>query len=485
MKITHRILPFLLTSLLLFTACQKKPGMTETSKDSFSDTSAESDTFPHEIKTFDGMTFRVFSDYNAPDGLEFTDFDLEKDSSVTIESVVYKRNAYVSETFEIKLENMNSENDTFVPEVRKMMRSSDDTYSLCATRYVSSRALILDDCCYNLLDYSNELSLDKAWWDQSIQNELAINNKLYLIAGDFFFKHYDGVELLQFNKQIAAEELPNTDIYQLVKDGSWTLEKFNELCAGMSKDLDGDLMITSDNDQFAFSSQMDAVSTFIISSGNRLTSHTTDGKIEFTENTEKIHQTIDRILKFYVSETWDAHRDVACAYGPLKIFSEGRSLFNWTMARFLENPLNREMTDDFGILPFPKYDETQTEYINYVNFYHGYGLMMPSSVQEPENVAYLTNAIAFYGKQYITPTYYETLLTTRYVRDDESAEIIDMIFENTTYDMAIYYDIGGIRDVLQKSFYEGQNLFSSAFAANKNLLESDLKEINEYEGVAK
>lgn len=91
MKITHRILPFLLTSLLLFTACQKKPGMTETSKDSFSDTSAESDTFPHEIKTFDGMTFRVFSDYNAPDGLEFTDFDLEKDSSVTIESVVYKR----------------------------------------------------------------------------------------------------------------------------------------------------------------------------------------------------------------------------------------------------------------------------------------------------------------------------------------------------------------------------------------------------------
>lgn len=143
------------------------------------------------------------------------------------------------------------------------------------------------------------------------------------------------------------------------------------------------------------------------------------------------------------------------------------------------------MTDDFGILPFPKYDETQTEYINYVNFYHGYGLMMPSSVQEPENVAYLTNAIAFYGKQYITPTYYETLLTTRYVRDDESAEIIDMIFENTTYDMAIYYDIGGIRDVLQKSFYEGQNLFSSAFAANKNLLESDLKEINEYEGVAK
>lgn len=91
----------------------------------------------------------------------------------------------------------------------------------------------------------------------------------------------------------------------------------------MSKDLDGDLMITSDNDQFAFSSQMDAVSTFIISSGNRLTSHTTDGKIEFTENTEKIHQTIDRILKFYVSETWDAHRDVACAYGTAQNFLGG------------------------------------------------------------------------------------------------------------------------------------------------------------------
>lgn len=482
MKKILKIMTVFLAALLLFSACKKDDGKQNDNSKS-TGTAAPKD-FPLEKKTFGGMTFRVFSDYNAPDALDFTDFALEGDSEVTIDSAVYRRNALVSELFDVKLECASSQNDTFVPEMRKQMRSQDDIYALIATRFVSSRTLILDDCAYDLLPYSETLSLDCNWWDQAIQTELAINNRLYLIDGDFFFKHYDGVELLQFNKRIAEDELADTNLYQLVKDGAWTLEKFRELCTGISKDLDGDQLITSDQDRFAFSSQIDAVSTFIISAGNRLVSHTSDGKIEFTENTDKIYQTIDKVLKFYVDETWDAHRDVACAYGPLKIFSEGRSLFNWTMARFLENPLNREMADDFGILPFPKYDETQADYINYVNFYHGYALMMPSSVKAPDDVAYITNALAFYGKQLITPTYYETLLTTRYVRDDESAEIIDMIFVNTTYDMAIYYDIGGIRDVLQKSFYEGQNVFSSAFAANRDILARDIDEINDYEGTS-
>ena len=482
MKTKRSITVLLLAMLMLFVACRSVGGPQESLGSTTAAETAAPEVFPLEAKTFNGMIFRVFSDYNAPDGLEFTDFALEEDSAVTIDSAVFKRNVFVSDTFDVKLECVSSQNDTFVPEVRQQIRSQDDVYALLATRFVSSRTLILDDCGYDLLPYSETLSLDRDWWDSSIQKELTINNRLYLIDGDFFFKHYDGVELLQFNKRIAEEELGGVDLYALVKDGAWTLDRFGEICVGMSRDLNGDGFIMSDDDQFAFTSQIDAVSTFVISGGNRLTSHASDGKVEFTDNTDKIYQTIEKVLSFYVDETWDAHRDVACAYGPLKIFSEGRSLFNWTMARFLENPLNRDMADDFGILPFPKYDDTQDDYINYVNFYHGYALMMPSSVKAPEDVTYITNALAFYGKQMVTPTYYETLLTTRYVRDDESAEIIDMIFKNTTYDMAIYYDIGGIRDVLQKSFYEGQNVFSSAFAGNLDILARDLEEINAYEG---
>ena len=48
--------------------------------------------------------------------------------------------------------------------------------------------------------------------------------------------------------------------------------------------------------------------------------------------------------------------------------------------------------------------------------------------------------MAWYGQQYVTPQYYEKVLKLQKFRDEDAEEMLDLIFKNRTYDMAIAYN---------------------------------------------
>ena len=54
----------------------------------------------------------------------------------------------------------------------------------------------------------------------------------------------------------------------------------------------------------------------------------------------------------------------------------------------------------------------------------------------------LLEELAFEGYNSILPVYYETVLKNKYVRDDVSARMIDLIRENLATDFAIIYGVG-------------------------------------------
>ena len=451
-----------------------------TSEVTSSETDNTEDTtnsFPHEIKDFGGMTFTILADYEAGDQLDINDFDITESNGDVLNDAVFKRNQYIEETFNVSLAAKHAENGGFINEMRKYVASGDDDIQVGGVRYTNSYQLIKDGYCHELMQYDGYLTLDGAWWDSREIEEMTVKNGLYVIAGDFFYKHYDGIELLMFNKELAADY--NIDnLYDLVSDGKWTLERMGALCKNTTIDLNGDGKITDVDDQFAFASQIDAVTTFVLASNVRLVEHEKDGSLSFTKETEKINNVIERVLNFYIDETWDAHRDNACKYGPANVFTSGHSLFCWGMARSLAFESYRSMEDEFGILPYPKYDEDQSDYLSYVNFWHGYGLIIPASVNNPEDIAYLMDAIAYYGAQMVTPEYYETCLTRKYIRDNESEAVLEIIFNNTVYDIGMYYNVGGIRDAIQKSFRNNQNVFASSLASIQERINSDIEKLN-------
>jgi len=104
----------------------------------------------------------------------------------------------------------------------------------------------------------------------------------------------------------------------------------------------------------------------------------------------------------------------------------------------------RGMESDFGILPLPKYDENQDNYYSVVNPYTGALLGVPKSADDFERVSVILEALAAEGKYTLQPAYYDVVLQRKYTRDEESGEMLDLIFGSRVYDVGAVYAFGGV-----------------------------------------
>ena len=102
------------------------------------------------------------------------------------------------------------------------------------------------------------------------------------------------------------------------------------------------------------------------------------------------------------------------------------------------------MESNFGIVPIPKYDENQENYHSLVNPFTGVLLGVPKSADDLERVSIILEALAAESKYTLQPAYYDVVLQRKYVRDDESSEMLDIIFGSRVYDIGGFYSFGNI-----------------------------------------
>ncbi|MBQ8345166.1 MAG: hypothetical protein IJY42_02755, partial [Clostridia bacterium] len=72
-----------------------------------------------------------------------------------------------------------------------------------------------------------EINIDDEYWVDGWNDNLIINNRMYSIAGDATLELYENLEVIYFNKAIAATN--NLDMYKLVEEDKWTLDYMIEL----------------------------------------------------------------------------------------------------------------------------------------------------------------------------------------------------------------------------------------------------------------
>jgi hypothetical protein len=149
----------------------------------------------------------------------------------------------------------------------------------------------------------------------------------------------------------------------------------------------------------------------------------------------------------------------------LSMFQENRALFYWMRMRVVE--FFRGMESNFGIIPLPKYDEAQANYHSVVNPYTGVLLGVPKSAEDLERASIILEALAAEGRHTLQPAYYDITLQRKYTRDDESSDMLDIIFNSRVYDIAGIYAFNNIwidfinlagrqnRDII--SFYESRS----------------------------
>ena len=82
-----------------------------------------------------------------------------------------------------------------------------------------------------------------------------------------------------------------------------------------------------------------------------------------------------------------------------------------------------------------------------------------------EQFALVLETYAVLSQKLVRPAYYEVMLTTRNVQDVESSDMLDLIFQHRTYDMAMYFTTLGLGNLFEDAVKSTGDNFSSRYAA--------------------
>ncbi len=394
------------------------------------------DNLPDDLD-FGGKTINI---YVRGDNLS-TEYDAENDGDV-VNDAIYKRNITVENRLNVNLNffantgtDLWNERNKYVDTVRSSVMTNDGSIDLVAALSYMAPYMAQEGLFYNLLAADMPyLEFNQPWWSSTLIDELAIGDRLYYASGEASLGMIKGLFCFYFNKDLL-ESYKLEDPYELVRNGRWTLDKAEEMSSKVYCDINGNTKKDYDSDQFGtFILSVDFIPNFLISSGLRMTERNSDGMPYAVLGSDPVMDFFERMISFMeqdavgVSQSNTEHQN---------IFHEGRTLF--LAAQLSTSETMREMTYDFGVIPYPKYDEAQESYLTTSrSTYSAFSIPITA---ERDIVAAVLEAMASESYRTVTPAYYESALKVKYSRDDVSSQMFDIIRESVCFEFGIFHGI--------------------------------------------
>ena len=419
---------------LLFVSCTLRPTAPPSSETDGPPTTTDSaqnawDALPYI--SYDGYSFRI-----VLRDMEIAKEDMFQEDGGTgddgVATAVRNRNVKVEDRFGVSL----------VP----VVRSTDFTDMVSLFAGDAEYDLILPHARYAalyagggyLLDWNTipGIRLDGSWWDQNARASLSISHRLFYMTGDISYWSYGATNMLLFNKRLF-DDLNLTYPYQTVKDRSWTLDEFETLVKEGPADLNGDGMMDAENDRFGYMTMgfIGDVQAYH-ATGNTVVSKDIDDipYISYmTTRAETVWQWYSDLIgsdACYFQDRLVSYFDTDAVKG----FRDGRSLF--TDINTINVAEMRKMDDDFGILPWPTLAEGEPYLTNVDAGMHLF--CVPYTTVDPERTGLILEGLAVLGQQTVIPEYMEKTVRYKQTRDDESFEMLDLIFAGRVYDLGYY-----------------------------------------------
>ena len=376
-----------------------------------------------------------------------------------LEDAVYSRNLAFEEYCNLKLNVILEGTGQVTESVKTDVKTGAGEYDMihqhmAQTANIASEGLLIS---YTTMD---GIDLSAPWWDKGTAS-FVISDKIYFMNSAInYCDEYDTYVML-FNKQMAEDE--GIDPYTMVYNNEWTLDNFQGLIKDVSYDLTGDGKY-DENDVFGFISTWETGNTFFFGAGlNYVICE--EGKDPYlaldSGNMNKASDLLDKVLNiYYVNNSTYMSPPGQEGLG-MDCFKSGRGLFFGEVARNIVS-LGKEMETDFGVLPVPKYNEQQEDYITWTN-----GICSTTSITKAapniDKMGQTLEILAILSHQRVTPAFYDTVLQRKSVRDEESQGMLDIVFKTRTYDLSMYYDLG-LEPLFKASVNSNKANFTSAYS---------------------
>ena len=429
---------YALLAILLLTGCGGAADSPDTDVSDSSDTSAETTEFAYQFPEVDwgGDNFTVLNATTTWGFYTYMDFDGL--TGEVLDDAVYERNRNAEEKFNFKLEIIEDDIDKNYEKYRTSILAGDDVYDVAYIRCDRIASFIADGYLYNLLDYP-EFQLDQSWWDQTVTEKSLIGDKdkLYFASNDFSLVGFDGTLCCYFNEDMLAD-LGLDKPYDLVREGVWTIDRLREYTKAAAN-LNGDESFNwNENGSavYGLASYEDCVNGFITGGGENYITVDQSGQPVLLQNAEHFYDIIDKAFGLLDSEGEFIYQNGSGNNHYEMIFKNGRALF--TIAEIKASSKYRDMDATFGIVPIPKYDETQDNYYSH-RTHVCLTMSMPVTNPRPEDTGKIMDALAYLSSTDILPVYYNVKVAQKGLRNDDSIEMLGIISEGRSFDIGEGY----------------------------------------------
>ena len=386
---------------------------------------------------FKGETFKIiYPNWSLYNDYYFTDEEIGD----AVNDALYKRIIDTEEFFNIKIETyIPGYIETIAPAISREVMAGTNSIDIALTHCVSGLDTIVSkNLAYNWNDMPN-VDFSKKYWNSSMNENMTINGYMPFAANDFILPD---VGFITFSKDLLREyALENP--YALVKSGKWTLDKLSEMAKQASRDIDGDGVFTQ-ADLYGFVGELDwQFINFMYSCDQRVLRKDDDDRYILDLNTSKSQNIIEKLndLLYVGDQAFTYEYDAGVNGKPYIPFDSGRALFYMNDPRYVKELRATEF--DFGILPYPKFDANQEKYIT-LNW--AGTICAPSNISNPEKVGAVVEYLGAKSRETVLPVYFDILLNGKVIRDDESKDMLDIIYGGSVYDFGLNFS--GFNDLL-------------------------------------
>ena len=471
-----------LTSLLIACAeTEEQP--VETTATEESTESAQLDSIPADLK-FGGEDVTVLN--RSMLGWTADEIAVEEQNSDPVNDAVFNRNITIADRIGVNIVSCPIEDpDQHKPieEIKRAVKAGSDEYDLLATSAYAVTATISEGTFYDLTNLTY-LNLEQSYWMQGYNESMSFLGKQYTATGDIALSTYRFTFVTMFNK----EEFDNSSVpylYEAVSNNEWTLDYQASLAKNFYRDTNG----TGKKDEGDFFGFITCpgicTDPYWASCDLSVVEKDSDGYYEYVVDIGRLSDVMDKILylyydcggtNLYFPETDNVEQDKI-----RNLFAKGECAMTTLRLVAVEQGDVRNMEQQYGIVPVPKYSSAQEGYRSQMHDQFTV-FAIPSSAAKDrlEMLGATLEVMASESARTVKPAYYEIAVKRKYMSDPIAWEMLDLVFSNVKVDPGLIYTnslekpLQTLREISQSK----QNTVSSSFEKMRSKAEKSLTKLN-------
>ena len=362
------------------------------------------------------------------------DFFMDVATGETIPDSIYKRNMKVQDRLNLSFQidpmvgNYDAQ-DEFVAHVLNISMAGDvHEYDLIGSYSMVGGTLAMNNLTCDLYGLEH-LDFEKPWWPQTYVERSELNGKLYFATGDLANSYLYMLHFMTVNVDIL-KSFEREDPRQMVKNGTWTIDKLIQMTKNVAGELDG-VEGQGVDDRYAYAGYTGVEGdAWLAAAGINITEEDENGVLKLSEifTGQITHDYLTKLNSWY----WDSG-ECYTTYSKTPIL-RGSTMFGGVAGELMYQ-MNEKTNYTYGILPYPKLNEDQDNYYSVVGFAHTV-FSIPNNSRDTAMSAAVLECMNSEAYRSSCPDLYEKVFKSRFVTDPIDAEMYDIIREGAYLDQA-------------------------------------------------